>query len=212
MAGNACEKEAEAVRNIIDNTMDNINVDYKTSLIEDAAKNGEDPAYLRKLAGKSDFKFSDLRKDQSDWIAINDLAGNKIKEGPTLNVFGINTGATNPFTYGADKFKEKYYERQAYGGGGAGGNGSGGSVPPYGGNGAENSINFTSPEGGRTGTLGGLLGRAKNAGLVGAGILGGLVLGGDNGSGGSNDFSTMGNDMLGTASEEPEPDLMTASL
>ena len=207
MAGNACEKEAEAVRDIIDNTMDNINVDYKTSLIEDAAKNGEDPAYLRKLAGKSDFKFSDLRKDQSDWIAINDLAGNKIKEGPTLNVFGVDTGATNPFTSGAEKIKEKIYERQAYGGGGAGGNGSGGSVPPYGGNGAENSINFTSPEGGRTGTLGGILGRAKNAGLVGAGVLGGLVLGGDNGSGGSNDFSTMGNDMIGTASEEPEPDL-----
>lgn len=207
MAGNACEKEAEAVRDIIDKTMDNINVDYKTSLIEDAAKNGEDPAYLRKLAGKSDFKFSDLRKDQSDWIAINDLAGNKIKEGPTLNVFGIDTGATNPFTSGAEKIKEKIYERQAYGGGGAGGNGSGGSVPPYGGNGAENSINFISPEGGRTGTLGNLLGRAKNAGLVGAGILGGLALGGGGSSSGSTDFSTMGNNMLGTASEEPEADI-----
>jgi len=193
MAGNACEKEAEAVRDIIDNTMDNINVDYKTSLIEDAARNGEDPAYLRKLAGKSDFKFSDLRKDQSDWIAINDLAGNKIKEGPTLNVFGVDTGATNPFTSGAEKFKEKYYERQAYGGGGAGGNGSGGSVPPYGGNGAENSINFTPAGGGEAGTLGKLLGRAKSAGLVGAGVLGGMMLGGAGGgsTGGANDFTAM---------------------
>lgn len=207
MAGNACEKEAEAVRDIIDNTMDNINVDYKTSLVENAAKNGEDPAYLRKVAGKPDFKFSDLRKDQSDWIAINDLAGNKIKEGPTINVFGTDTGIPNPLTSGAERLKEKIYERQAYGGGGAGGNGGGGSIPPYGGNGAENSINFTTA-GGQTGTLGNLLGRAKNAGLVGAGILGGMALGGGgSGSGGSTDFSTMGNNMLGTSSEEPETDL-----
>lgn len=206
MAGNACEKEAEAVRNIIDNTMDNINVDYKTSLVENAAKNGEDPAYLRKVAGKPDFKFSDLRKDQSDWIAINDLAGNKIKEGPTINVFGTDTGIPNPLTSGAERLKEKIYERQAYGGGGAGGNGGGGSIPPYGGNGAENSINFTTA-GGQTGTLGNLLGKAKNAGLVGAGILGGMALGGGGSSSGSTDFSTMGNNMLGTASEEPETDL-----
>ena len=187
MAGKAMKKEAEAVRNIIDNTMDNINVDYKTSLIEDAAKNGEDPAYLRKLAGKSDFKFSDLRKDQSDWIAITDLAGNKIKEGPTINVFGTDTGIPNPMSSGADKIREKFYERQAYGAGGASGSAGGGA-------GAENTINFTSPSGGRAGTLGNLLGRAKNAGMVGAGVLGGLMLGGGGGSnGGSTDFATMGN-------------------
>ena len=210
MAGKAMKKEAEAVRNIIDNTMDNINVDYKTSLIEDAAKNGEDPAYLRKLAGKSDFKFSDLRKDQSDWIAISDLAGNQIKKGPTLNVFGVDTGATNPFTAGAEKLKEKIYERQAYGAGGAGGSAGGGAGFAGGGSGAENTINFTSPSGGgRAGTLGNLLGRAKSAGMVGAGVLGGLMLGSDGGSGGgSTDFSTMGNNMLGnTSSEEPEADL-----
>ena len=207
MAGNACEKEAEAVRDIIDNTMDNINVDYKTSLIEDAAKNGEDPAYLRKLAGKKDFKFSDLRKDQSDWIAINDLAGNKIKEGPTLNVFGIDTGATNPFTAGAEKIKEKFYERQAYGGGGAGGNGGSGSVPPTGGTGAENSINFT-PTGERAGMLGNLLGKAKGAGLVGAGVLGGLMLGG--GGAGNNGGGTSFADMtsaLAPAEEETEEEI-----
>lgn len=208
MAGNACEKEAEAVRDIIDNTMDNINVDYKTSLIEDAAKNGEDPAYLRKLAGKKDFKFSDLRKDQSDWIAINDLAGNKIKEGPTLNVFGIDTGATNPFTAGAEKIKEKFYERQAYGGGGAGGNGGSGSIPPTGGTGAENSINFT-PTGERAGMLGNLLGKAKGAGLVGAGVLGGLMLGGG-GAGGGNGGGTSFADMtsaLAPAEEETEEEI-----
>lgn len=210
MAGNACEKEAEAVRNMIDNTMDNINVDYKTPLLENAATNGEDPAYLRKLAGKKDFKFSDLRKDQSDWITINDLAGNRIKEGPTVNVFGTDTGIPNPLTSGAEKIKEKFYERQAYGpggSGGAGGNMGGGSVPPTGGSGAENNINFETIAGGRTGTLGNLLGKAKSAGLVGAGVLGGMMLGGGGGgsTGGSSDFANMYNPNMG-AETEPEID------
>ena len=49
--------------------------------------------------------------------------------------------------------------------------------------------------------------------MVGAGVLGGLMLGSDGGSGGgSNDFSTMGNAMLGnTASEEPEADLYNSA-
>jgi hypothetical protein len=208
MAGNACEKEAEAVRNMIDNTMDNINVDYKTPLLENAATNGEDPAYLRKLAGKKDFKFSDLRKDQSDWITMNDLAGNKIKEGPTVNVFGTDTGIPNPLTSGAEKIKEKIYERQAYGAGGAGGNMGGGSVPPTGGSGAENNINFETVAGGQSGTLGNLLGKAKNAGLVGAGVLGGMMLGGGGGGGsneGSTDFANMYNPNMG-AQTEPEID------
>ena len=208
MAGNACEKEANAVRNMIDNTMDNINVDYKTPLLEEAAKNGEDPAYLRKLAGKSDFKFSDLRKDQSDWIAINDLSGNKIKSEPTLNIFGVDTGVNNPLSSGAERIKEKIYERQAYGAGGAGGNMGGGSVPPLGGSGAENNINFTTVGGGRTGTLGNLLNRAKGAGLIGAGILGGMALGGGGGgsNSGSTDFTSMGyNPVMAEPEEEIDP-------
>ena len=205
MAGNACEKEAEAVRDIIDKTMDNINVDYKTSLLEEAAKNGEDPTYLRKLAGKSNFKFSDLRKDQSDWIAINDLAGNKIKEEPTLNFFGVDTGARNPFTAGAEKIKEKIYERQAYGAGG--GNMGGGSVPPTGGTGAEGNINFETVGGGRAGTLGNLLGKAKGAGLVGAGVLGGMMLGGGGNGGGSNvgELASLSNAMMPEEEEEIDP-------
>lgn len=188
MAGNACEKEAEAVRKIIDNTMDNINVDYKTALIEGAANNGEDPTYLRKLAGKTDFKFSDLRKDQSDWIAMSDLAGNKIKDEPTLNVFGMDTGAPNPFTAGAEKIKEKIYERQAYGGG-AGNNGSGGgTTPPIDEAGAENHINFTTAEN-KPSALGKLFGNAKDIGLVGAGLLGGIALGGGSDSAGPTDYS-----------------------
>lgn len=189
VAGNACEKEANAVRDLIDNTMDNINVDYKTPLVEGAAANGEDPAYLRKIAAKKDFKFSDLRKDQSDWIAIDDLSGNKIKEGPTINLFGTDTGINNPLTAGAEKIKEKIYERQAYGGG-AGGNSGTGGVPPTGSAGPENNINFETV--GRTGTLGNLLGRAKNAGLVGAGVLGGMMLGGGgSGNGGYNDWANI---------------------
>lgn len=211
MAGNACEKEAEAVRNIIDNTMDNINVDYKLPLVEFMKENGEQPAYIRKIAAKPDFKFSDLRKDQSDWITINDLAGNKIKEGPTVNVFGTDTGIPNPLTSGAEKIKEKFYERQAYGpggSGGAGGNMGGGSVPPTGGSGAENNINFETIAGGRAGTLGNLLSKAKNAGLVGAGVLGGMMLGGGGGggsTGGSSDFANMYNPNMG-AETEPEID------
>ena len=207
MAGNACEKEAEAVRDLIDKTMDNINVDYKTSLIEQAANNGEDPAYLRKLAGKKDFKFSDLRKDQSDWITMNDLAGNKIKDGKTINILGVDTGVENPFTSGAEKIKEKIYERQAYGAGGAGGYGNNGSVPPVGGAGAENNINFVGGEG-RTGTLGNLLGKAKSAGLVGAGVLGGMMLGGGGGSSDGTSFAS-GLDTTGTQETEPTIDPYT---
>lgn len=184
MAGNACEKEANAVRDAIDNAMDNINIDYKTSLLEQAAENGEDPAYLRAIAGKGDFKFSDLRKDQSDWIKINDLAGNKIKAEPTINILGIDTGINNPFTAGGDKIKEKIYERQAYGAGGAGAGAGGGTgtpggtgVPPTG---TEGPINFETV-GGQPSKLRGLLAKGKDAGLVGAGVLGGLMLGGNGG-------------------------------
>ena len=184
VAGEAMQKEANAVREAIDNAMDNINVDYKTSLLEQAAENGEDPAYLRAIASKPDFKFSDLRKDQSDWIAINKLSGNKIKNDPTINVLGIDTGINNPFTAGGDKIKEKIYERQAYGAGGASAGAGGGAgttgganVPPTG---AEGPINFNQV-GGQPSKLRSLLSNGKDIGLVGAGVLGGLMLGGNGG-------------------------------
>lgn len=208
MAGKAMKKEADAIREVIDNTMDNINVDYKTPLVEFMAENGEDPAYIRKIAGKADFKFSDLRKDQSDWITMDSLSGNKIKEGPTINVFGTDTGMPNPLTSGAERLKEKFYERQAYGAGGAGGagsNGGGGSVPPTGGNGAENTINFTDA-GDRAGTLGNLLSKAKSAGLVGAGVLGGLMLGGGGSGGSSGSLADMGYSSMGDVQAEETPD------
>jgi hypothetical protein len=83
----------------------------------------------------------------------------------------------------------------------------GGSVPPTGGSGAENNINFETIAGGRTGTLGNLLGKAKNAGLVGAGVLGGMMLGGGGGggsNGGSSDFANMYNPNM---EDETEPEI-----
>lgn len=186
MAGNACQKEAEAVRNAIDNVMDNINVDYKTPLIEGASTNGEDPAYLRKIAQKSDFKFSDLRKDQSDWITINDTAGNKMKDGTPLNIAEMAKA-------GAEKIKEKYYENIASGGSGFGGRSGGTGTAGAGASGEPNSINFQTTEVARGG-LGGLLGKAKDAGLVGGGILGGLLLGG---SGSGSDNASLNGGTLG---------------
>lgn len=192
MAGNACEKEAMAVRDAIDKTMDNINVDYKTPLVEFMATNGENPAYIRKVAGKADFKFSDLRKDQSDWIAMNDLAGNKIEDDPTINLFGVDTGVPNPFTAGAEKIKEKFYERQAYG---AGGGSSGGSVPPNNGaSGAENNINFNEAPQAQS-RLSSLLSKGKDTALIGGGILGGLLLGGGGSNNNTGNAGTLG-DML----------------
>lgn len=198
MAGNACEKEANAVREAIDNAMDNINVDYKTTLLEKAAANGEDPTYLRAVAGKSDFKFSDLRKDQSDWIKINELAGNKIKDEPTINVLGVDTGINNPFTAGGEKIKEKIYERQAGESGGAG-------VPPTG---TEGNINFETA-GQPTSRLSGLLAKGKDAGLVGAGVLGGLMLSGGQGGAGTSGTGTLADVLNANQNQAQQPAMAT---
>lgn len=183
-AGEVARDGAKAVREAIDNAMDNINVDYKTSLLEQAAENGEDPAYLRAIAAKPDFKFSDLRKDQSDWMKINELSGNKLKTEPTIKVLGFDTGMPNPLLAGEDKIKEKIYERQAYGAGGASAGAGGGAgtpggagVPPTG---TEGPINFNQV-GGQPSRLRSLLANGKDIGLVGAGVLGGLMLGGNGG-------------------------------
>lgn len=197
---------ADYVRKQIDNTMDNLNIDFSAEMSEalgDALGNNADRQYLRSIATNKKLKFSDLRREQADWIKVGNLSGNPIKEAPTINVFGVDTGAPNPFTAGADKIKEKIYERQAYGAGGAGGSAGGGAGFAGGGSGAENNINFTSPAGGGgAGTLGNLLGKAKTAGLVGAGVLGGLALGG---GGGSGDSSGSLAGMYAPASEQAEP-------
>lgn len=205
---------ADYVRNQIDNTMDNLNIDFSAEMSEalgEALGQNADRRYLRGIATNKNLKFSDLRREQADWIKVGNLSGNPMKEEPTISIFGIDTGAKNPFTSGAEKIKEKFYERQAYGpggSGGAGGNMGGGSVPPTGGSGAENNINFETIAGGRAGTLGNLLGKAKTAGLVGAGVLGGMMLGGGGGggsTGGSSDFANMYNPNM-EADTEPEID------
>lgn len=193
---------ADYVRNQIDDTMDNLNIDFSAEMSEalgEALGNNADRQYLRSIATNKKLKFSDLRREQADWIKIGNLSGNPLKEGPTINVFGVDTGAPNPFTAGADKIKEKIYERQAYGAGGAGGSAGGGS-------GAENNINFTSPAGGGSGTLGNLLGKAKTAGLVGAGVLGGLALGGGGGGGSDvGEFASLGGSMMPEEEVEIDP-------
>ena len=205
---------ADYVRNQIDNTMDNLNIDFSAEMSDalgEALGQNADRRYLREIATNKNLKFSDLRREQADWIKIGDLSGRPIKEEPTISLFGFDTGMKNPVTEGVNRAKEKYYERQAYGpggAGGAGGNMGSGSVPPTGGSGAENNINFETIAGGRTGTLGNLLGKAKSAGLVGAGVLGGMMLGGggDGGSnGGSTDFSAMSYSPDTTAEPEIDP-------
>ena len=201
---------AEYVRNQIDNTMDNLNIDFSAEMSEalgEALGQNADRRYLRGIETNKNLKFSDLRREQADWIKVGNLSGNPIKEEPTISIFGIDTGAKNPFTAGAKKIKEKFYERQAYGpggAGGAGGNMGGGSVPPTGGSGAENNINFETVAGGRAGTLGNLLGKAKSAGLVGAGVLGGMMLGGGGQSSNSGDFASMS--YSPNTTDEPEAD------
>lgn len=201
---------ADYVRNQIDNTMDNLNIDFSAEMSEalgEALGQNADRRYLRGIATNKNLKFSDLRREQADWIKVGNLSGNPMKKEPTINIFGVDTGVNNPLSSGAEKIKEKIYERQAYGAGGAGGNNTGGGVPPLGGSGAENNINFTTVGGG-TGTLGSLLGKAKSAGLVGAGILGGMALGGGGGgsSSGSTDFASMGyNPMVAEPTEEIDP-------
>lgn len=199
---------ADYVRNQIDNTMDNLNIDFSAEMSEalgEALGQNADRRYLRGIQTNKNLKFSDLRREQADWIKIRDLSGRPIKEEPTISLFGFDTGMKNPAIEGVDWAKEKYYERQAYGPGGAGGAGGsagGGAGFAGGGSGAENNINFTSPAGGGSGTLGNLLGKAKTAGLVGAGVLGGLALGGGGGSeGGSGSLA----DMYSPASEQAEP-------
>lgn len=166
---------ADYVRNQIDNTMDNLNIDFSAEMSEalgESLGQNADRAYLRGIATNKDLKFSDLRREQADWIKVKNLSGNPMKKEPTVNIFGVDTGVPNPVTKGAEKIKEKFYERQAYGAGG--GNGA---------SGAENTINFETTDTPRNSVLSNILGKksglAKNAALIGGGaILGSMLNGG----------------------------------
>lgn len=212
-AGKELNRAADEVSKRIDDVLDNMGIDFKKEFLDGAGVGGVDMngKYLREISqnGKP-LSFSDLRREESDWINISKTAGRPIKEEKVPESIAEAIGQV--FKKGGEKARERYYERQAYGpggAGGAGGNMGGGSVPPTGGSGAENSINFETV-GGRTGTLGNLLSRAKAAGLVGAGVLGGMMLGGGGGggsTGGSSDFANMYNPNMGSETEaEPEID------
>ena len=208
-AGKELNKVADEVSKRIDDVLDNMGIDFKKEFLDGAGVGGADMngTYLREISqnGKP-LSFSDLRREESDWINISKTAGRPIKEDKVPESIAEAVGQA--FKRGGEKAKERYYERQAYGAGGAGGNNAGGGVPPIGGSGAENNINFTTVRGG-TGTLGSLLGKAKTAGLVGAGVLGGMMLGGGGGNsnGGSADFANMGySPAIAGATTEPEVD------
>lgn len=204
-AGRELNKVADEVSKRIDDVLDNMGLDFKKEFLDGAGIGGADMngTYLREISqnGKP-LSFSDLRREESDWINIGKVANRPIKEEKIPE--SITEAIGQGFKKGGEKIREKYYERQAYGAGG--GNMGGGSVPPTGGTGAEGNINFETVGGGRTGTLGNLLGKAKSAGLVGAGVLGGMMLGGGgNGSSNVGELSSLSNAMMPEEEEEIDP-------
>lgn len=206
-AGKELNKVADEVSKRIDDVLDNMGIDFKKEFLDGAGVGGADMngTYLREISqnGKP-LSFSDLRREESDWINISKTAGRPIKEEKVPESIAEAVGQA--FKRGGEKAKERYYERQAYGAGGAGGNMGGGSVPPTGGTGAEGNINFETVGGRRTGTLGNLLGKAKTAGLVGAGVLGGMMLGGGgNGSSNVGELASLSNAMMPEEEEEIDP-------
>lgn len=184
-AGKELNKVADEVSKRIDDVLDNMGIDFKKEFLDGAGIGGADMngTYLREISqnGKP-LSFSDLRREESDWINISKTAGRPIKEDKVPESIAEAVGQA--FKRGGEKIKEKYYERQAYGAGGAGAGAGGGAgtpggtgVPPTG---TEGPINFETV-GGQPSKLRGLLAKGKDAGLVGAGVLGGLMLGGNGG-------------------------------
>ena len=145
---------AKKVSSALNDTMDSLNIDYKTALLQDAASIGEDNKYLAEIAKAPDFKFSDLRSDMADLMTLKDLAGNKLKNAKNINIAGIDTGIPNPATSLGEKIRGAYYnaaERLENARAGAGAGGAGTSAGDY---------TFTGGDGSASG-LGNLLGGAK---------------------------------------------------
>lgn len=160
---------ADYVRKQLDETMDNLNLDFSFELSNALGKalgNNADPKYIRDIANNKKLKFSDLRREQSDWMKIGDLSGRPMKEEQNLSIAGVELPFRNPITAAIDKMEDARLNKIAYG--------------------QDNNINVISDSAnGATGTLGGLLSKAKDAGAVGAGVLGGMALGGGGGEQGS---------------------------
>lgn len=188
-AGKSLDIAAKKVSERIDNVLDSMGVDFKKEFLDGAGIGGvgADGAYLRKIGESPEaFKFSDLRREESDWINIGKTSGNKLKEEKVPESIAEAVG--QGFRKGSDRIKEKFYRKQAAGGSGG--------------------INFTSPTGNGNSILGNILGKAKNTGLVGAGLLGGLMLGGGN-SGSAGGMVDTGYDNVPSEESEPEVDPYT---
>ena len=198
--GRALVNASKAVADALDNTMDSLGLNYKDALLTGAAAAGEDQSYLQNIANGKEFKFSDLRRDMSDLIRLQDLSANKLKAGKTINIAGINTGIPNPTGNIADAVKGAYYNaaeraERAKMGAGAGPAAGGASS----GSGASTGYTFegaAGPESAQSG-LSGLLGKAKKiAPYAAAAGIGYMAGGGGRGGSDYSSYDTLGGDML----------------
>lgn len=178
----AYSEMAKKVSSALNETMDALNIDYKTALLQDAANIGEDSRYLAEIAKAPDFKFSDLRSDMADLMTLKDLASNKLKNAKNINIAGIDTGIPNPATSLGEKLRGAYYnaaerlENVRAGAGAAGGAGGAGTTA--------GDYTFIGGDGSASG-LANLLGGAKKVApyALAAGI--GFMAGGAGGQGAS---------------------------
>jgi hypothetical protein len=209
--GRALVNSSKAVSDALDNTMDSLGLNYKDALLKNAAAAGEDQSYLQTIANGKEFKFSDLRRDMSDLIRLQDLAANKLKAQKTINIAGINTGIPNPTGNIADAIKGAYYNaaeraervRNAAGGaasaGTTGGTAGGAGTPPSG-SGGSTGYTFEGPAGEGTAQSGlsGLLGKARKIAPYAAAAGIGYIAGGGGRSGSSDlgDMTTLGGESL----------------
>lgn len=201
--GKALVDASKAVSDSINKTMDSLGLNYKDELLKGAAAAGEDQRYLQTIASGKDFKFSDLRRDMSDLIRLQDLAANKLKAGKTINIAGINTGIPNPSGNIADAIKGAYYnaaERMESARMGAG------TGATTGGSGAATGYAFESAEAPQS-SLSGLLGRAKSVAPYAAAAGIGYLAGGGGGRGTSEEsLDTLTGGTLGAAQETTTAD------
>lgn len=232
--GRAMVNASKAVSDELDKVMDSLGLNYKDTVLKNAAAVGEDQAYLQSIANGKEFKFSDLRRDMSDLIRLQDLAANKLKAGKTINIAGINTGIPNPSGNIADAIKGAYYnwaerrERAAgagaagatggqaagpaprasggpSGSGTTGGAGGGAGTPPSGsGEGTGYTFEGSTGQGTAQSGLSSLLGKARKIAPYAAAAGIGYIAGGG-GRGGSSDLEGDMTTLGGSLAQEQTP-------
>jgi antitoxin component of RelBE/YafQ-DinJ toxin-antitoxin module len=113
-AGKELNRAADEVSKRIDDVLDNMGIDFKKEFLDGAGVGGADMngRYLREISqnGKP-LSFSDLRREESDWINISKTAGRPIKEEKVPESVAEAIGQA--FKRGGEKARERYYERQA---------------------------------------------------------------------------------------------------